>query len=123
MSLATIYNKIIGLENRVSELEGLVKILSSSHSKINQNIDSPLSLPEGEEWDCEKCGSNLGFMDCQTGEVRVLHEKMLFFWRPSDGGSLTLICHKCSFINKLEYNLPNDKFNDNITLLMEKDNG
>ena len=65
MSLATIYNKIIGLENRVSELEGLVKILSSSHSKINQNIDSPLSLPDGEEWDCAKCGSNLGFMDCQ----------------------------------------------------------
>ena len=123
MSLATIYKKVMDLESRVSEMEGLVKILSSSPAKINQNIDPDLSLPEGEKWDCEKCSSNLGFMDFQTGEIRVIHERMLFFWRPADGGSLTLICHRCSFINKIEYNLTNDKFNDNITLLMEKDNG
>lgn len=121
--LNQIYEKVMSLEAKVSELDKLVKIRSLSPDKINQNIDEPKELPEEEQWRCEKCTSKLGFFDSESGGVRVKHGGMTIYWEPAPDGSLTIICHNCSFINKLEYNLPNDNFNDNISLIMEKDNG
>ena len=114
MSLGVIYKKVVGLEQRTSELEGQVKILMSMNKKINQNIDNDVCDPIDEVWGCEKCSFKLGCIDKAEGMVRVSHGNLHGYWEPSPGSAFAIICFKCSFINKLEYNLPNSKIDDNI---------
>ena len=40
MSLGVIYKKVVGLEQRTSELEGQVKILMSMNKKINFKVEN-----------------------------------------------------------------------------------
>lgn len=121
--LNQIYEKVISLESKVNDLDKMIKIKSLTKDKINQDIDRPPDICEQDRWNCEKCNSKLGFFDPENGGVRVKHHDITIYWQPAPEGSLTIICHNCSFINKLEYNLTNDNFNDNISLIMEKDNG
>lgn len=115
MSLNVMYKKIMDLEHRTLELEQQIKILlSMNKSNLNQHIDTDNIANKDHSWDCEKCSLNLGFMDSEESVVRVSCSGIHAFWEPSPESSFAIICPKCSFINKIQYNLPTVEICDNI---------
>lgn len=77
-----------------------VQVLADPESDEGQNRDAPVL--------CPKCQSKVGYYDQEMDLVRTRHREHLVWMRMGPGGSIVIVCRKCSYPVEVPYAPPDD---------------
>jgi DNA-directed RNA polymerase subunit RPC12/RpoP len=106
--LAALARRVDGMEEDrkddgalVQQIAGKLGVTTMAVSdEDGQNRDAPVQ--------CPKCGSKVGYYDRDTDLVRTRHREHLVWMRMGPGGSIVIICRKCSHPVEVTYSPPDD---------------
>lgn len=84
----------------VQQIAAKVGLISEPPDDEGQNRDKPVP--------CPKCGSKIGYYDEEADLVRTRHREHLVWMRMGPGGSIVIVCRKCSFPVEVSYTPPDD---------------
>ncbi len=113
--LAALSRRIDGMEEDRRDDAALVRQIASKLGVQVQpdpeggdepNLDVPVL--------CEKCGSKVGYYDAETDLVRTRHREHLVWMRMGPGGSIVIVCRKCSYPVEVTYRPPDDAANAEV---------
>lgn len=98
----------------VRRLDGLEDDSRDNHallSRIAQHVGLQPAPVEGDDNRdqpvvCPKCGSRVGYYDDSNEYVRARHKDHLVWMRLGVGGSIVIVCRKCSHLVEINYRPP-----------------
>lgn len=77
-----------------------VQVLADPDTDEGQNRDAPVL--------CPKCQSKVGYYDADMDFVRTRHREHLVWMRMGPGGSIVIVCRKCSYAVEVPYKPPDE---------------
>lgn len=107
--VAALARRLDGLEEDRTSDGALVRAMAS---RMGVQTEAPDADEPGHVRDapvpCPKCGAKVGYYDQDTDLVRARHREHLVYMRMGPGGSIVIVCRRCSHPVEVTYVTPDD---------------